>query len=153
MSDEGRGWLSHLLIISLPSVRSRTNCIPRAKGRSCSSTDLREDKQRVHVRDSQFSQSFQELREDSDVGSPLPECDNDGWGLGTGRDEGDDEEEDEKGDEGVAGAITLPRHGVAVLVQVRFDDDQLELVDLAAGGRSDDLSALHAAAVGVVPYL
>lgn len=88
-----------------------------------------------------------------DVGSPLPECDDDGWGLGAGRDEGDDEEEDEKGDEGVAGAITLPWHGVAVLVQVRFDDDQLELVDLAAGGRSDDLSALHAAAVGVVPYL
>lgn len=83
----------------------------------------------------------------------LPECDDDGWGLGTGGDEGDDEEEDEERDEGVAGAVALPRHGVAVLVQVGFNDDQLELVDLAARGRSDDLSALHTAAVSVVPDL
>lgn len=42
---------------------------------------------------------------------------------------------------------------MAVLVQVGFDDDELELVDLAAGGRRDDLSALHAGAVGVVSHL
>ncbi|KAG7225078.1 hypothetical protein INR49_014534 [Caranx melampygus] len=73
------------------------------------------------------------------------ECDNDGGGLGTGGDERDDEEEDEERDEGVAGAVAFPRHGVTVLVQVGFNDDKLELVDLAAGGRSDDLSALDAA--------
>lgn len=84
---------------------------------------------------------------------PLPECDDDGGGLGTGGDERHDEEEDEERDEGVAGAVTLPRHGVAVLIQVGFNDDQLELVDLAAGGRGDDLPALHAAAVSVVPNL
>lgn len=85
--------------------------------------------------------------------SLLPECDDDGRGLRTGSDEGDDEEEDEERDQSVAGAVALPRHGVAVLVQVGFDDDELELVDLAAGGRSDDLSALHAGAVSVVPHL
>lgn len=86
-------------------------------------------------------------------GLASPERDDDGRGLGAGRDEGDDEEEDQEGDEGVAGAVALPRNGVAVLVQVGFDNDQLQLVDLATGGRRDDLSALHAAAVGVVPYL
>ena len=83
----------------------------------------------------------------------IPEGDDDGGGLSAGSDERDDEEEDEEGDEGAAGAVALPRHGVAVLVQVGFNDDQLELVDLAAGGRGDDLSALHTAAVCVVPNL
>lgn len=86
-------------------------------------------------------------------GFPSPERDDDGRRLGAGCDQGDDEEEDQEGDEGVAGAVALPRHGVAVLVQVGFDDDQLQLVDLATRGRRDDLSALHAAAIGVVPYL
>lgn len=83
----------------------------------------------------------------------LPECDDDGRRLGAGGDESDDEEEDEERDECVARAVAFPRHRVAVLVQVGFDDDQLQLVDLTAGGRSDDLSALHTAAVGVVPNL
>lgn len=84
---------------------------------------------------------------------PLPECDDDGGRLGTGGDEGDNEEKDEERDECVAGAVTLPRHSVPILIQVGFNDDQLELVDLAARGWSDDLSALHAAAVCVVPHL
>lgn len=62
---------------------------------------------------------------------PLPECDNDGGGLGTGGDEGDNEEKDEERDECVAGAVTLSRHSVSILIQVGFNNDQLELVDLA----------------------
>lgn len=78
----------------------------------------------------------------------LPEGDDDGGGLGAGCDERDDEEENEEGDEGAAGAVALPRHGVAVLVQVSLDDDELQLVAaLAAGGRRDDLPALNAGAV------
>lgn len=53
----------------------------------------------------------------------LPECDDDGRGLGTGGDKSDDEEEDEERYECVAGAVTFPRHRVAILVQVSFDDD------------------------------
>lgn len=53
----------------------------------------------------------------------LPECNDDGRGLGTGSDEGDDEEEDEEGDERVAGAVALPRHSVTVLIQVGFNND------------------------------
>lgn len=83
-----------------------------------------------------------------------PERDDDGGGLGARRDQRDDEEEDQEGDEGAAGAVALPRHGVAVLVQVRLDDDQLQLVAaLPAGGRRDDLPALDAGAVRVVPDL
>lgn len=78
----------------------------------------------------------------------LPEGDDDGGGLGAGCDERDDEEENEEGDEGAAGAVALPRHGVAVLVQVGLDDDELQLVAaLTAGGRRDDLPALNAGAV------
>lgn len=40
--------------------------------------------------------------------SAVPECDDDGGGLGTGGDQGDDEEEDEEGDEGVTSAVALP---------------------------------------------
>lgn len=84
----------------------------------------------------------------------VPERDDDGGGLGAGRDERDDEEEDEEGDEGAAGAVALPRHGVTVLVQVGFHDDQLQLVAaLTAGRRRDDLSALDAGAVRVVTHL
>lgn len=82
-----------------------------------------------------------------------PERHNYGRGLGTRGDECNNEEEDEKRDECVAGPVALPRHGVPILVQVGFDDDQLELVDLTAGGRSDDLAALNAAAVCVVSDL
>lgn len=84
----------------------------------------------------------------------IPECDDDGGGLGTGGDECDDEKEDEEGDEGAAGAVALPRHRVAVLVQVGLDDDKLQLVaTLTAGRRRDDLSALDAGAVRVVTDL
>lgn len=84
----------------------------------------------------------------------VPEGDDDGGGLGAGSDERDDEEEDEEGDEGAAGAVALPRHGVAVLVQVGLDDDELQLVAaLPAGRRRDDLPALDAGAVRVVPDL
>ena len=89
----------------------------------------------------------------NDEHGPLPERDDDGWGLGTGSDESDDEEEDEERDERVAGAVAFPGHSVTVLIQVGLNNDQLQLVDLAAGGRSDDLSALHTATVGVVPNL
>lgn len=89
----------------------------------------------------------------NDKRGPLPESDNDGRGLGTGGDESDNEEEDEERDERVAGAVAFPRHSVTVFVQVGFNNDQLELVDLAAGGRSYDLSALHTATVSVVPNL
>ena len=89
----------------------------------------------------------------SRTGSSLPECDDDGRRLGTGGDESDNEEEDAEMDERVASAVTFPRHRIAVLIQVSFDDDQLQLVDLAARVGSDDLSALHAATVGVVPDL
>lgn len=84
----------------------------------------------------------------------VPEGDDDGGGLGAGSDERDDEEEDEEGDEGAAGAVALPRHGVAILVQVGLDDDELQLVAaLPAGRRCDDLPALDAGAVRVVPDL
>lgn len=113
---------------NVPRVRSRTNCIPRAKGLSCSSTDLTSDTK--HVNDTHVLTRLGETKAGRE--HQLPECDDDGGGLGTGGDEGDDEEEDEERDEGVAGAVALPRQGVAVLVQVGFNDDQLELVDLAA---------------------
>lgn len=84
----------------------------------------------------------------------VPEGDDDGGGLRAGSDERDDEEEDEEGDEGVAGAVALPRHGVAVLVQVGLDDDELQLVAaLAAGRRRYDLPALDAGALRVVTDL
>lgn len=83
----------------------------------------------------------------------LPESDYDSGGLSAGGDECDDEEEDEEGDECAAGAVTLPRHGVAVLIQVGLDDDQLQLVALAVGGGGDDLSALDTRTVRVVPDL
>lgn len=138
----------------LPRVRSKTNCIPRAKGRSCSSTDLRkEERVTIYIYPIVSNPSGTFPPTASDTGGLSPECDDDGRGLGTGGDEGDDEEEDQEGDECVARAVALPRHGVAVLVQVGLDDDQLQLVDLAAGGRGDDLPALHAAAVSVVPDL
>ena len=86
-------------------------------------------------------------------GGAKPESDYDGGGLCAGGDECDDEEEDEEGDQGVASAVALPRQGEAVFVQVGLDDDQLELVDLSAGGRRDDLPALNATAVRVVPDL
>lgn len=78
----------------------------------------------------------------------LPECDDDGGGLGARCDERDDEEEDKEGDQGAAGAVALPRHSVAVLIQVGLHDDQLQLVGtLSAGRRRDDLPALDAGAV------
>lgn len=84
----------------------------------------------------------------------IPEGDDDGGGLGAGSDERDDKEKDEEGDEGVARAVALPRHGVAILVQVGLDDDELQLVAaLAAGRRRDDLPALDAGAVRVVTDL
>lgn len=83
----------------------------------------------------------------------LPESDYDSGGLSAGGDECDDEEEDEEGNEGAAGAVTLPRHGVAVLVQVGLDDNQLQLVDLAVRGGGDDLPALDTRTVRVVPDL
>lgn len=83
----------------------------------------------------------------------VPESDDDGRGLRTGSDECDDEEEDEEGDERVAGAVALSRHGETVLVQVGLHDDQLELTTLATGGRSDDLPALHTRTVRVVSDL
>lgn len=63
-----------------------------------------------------------------------PECDDDGGGLRTRRDERDNEEEDKEGDQGAAGAVALPRHSVAVLVQVGLDDDQLQLVGTLSAG-------------------
>lgn len=84
----------------------------------------------------------------------LPERDDDGGGLGAGGDERDDEEEDEEGDEGAAGAVALPRHSEAVLVQVGLHDDELQLVAALTAGRGrDDLPALDAGAVGVVADL
>lgn len=77
-----------------------------------------------------------------------PEGDDDGGGLGAGSDERDDEKEDEEGDEGAAGAVALPRHGVAVLVQVGLDDDELQLVAALTAGRwRDDLPTLDTGAV------
>lgn len=68
--------------------------------------------------------------------------------MSTGSDERDDEEKDEEGDEGVAGAIALPRQGVAVLVQVSLDNDELQLVAaLTARRRRYNLPALDAGAV------
>lgn len=84
----------------------------------------------------------------------VPEGDNDGGGLSASSDERDDEEKDEEGDERIAGAVALPRYGVAVLVQVGLDDDELQLVAaLTASRRRDDLPALNAGAVGVVSDL
>lgn len=84
----------------------------------------------------------------------VPEGDDDGGGLRAGSDERDDEEEDEERDEGVAGAVALPRHGVAVLVQVGLDDDELQLVAaLTARWRRYDLPALDAGALWVVTDL
>lgn len=127
-----------------PRVLRRTNCIPRANGLSCSATDLRGH---IPVRVVGRGGNVRLLVH-------RPERDDDGGGLGAGRDQRDDEEEDEEGDEGAAGAIALPRHGVAVLVQVRLHDDELQLVPaLTAGGWRDDLPALDAGAVRVVADL
>lgn len=84
----------------------------------------------------------------------LPEGDNNGRRLSTGSDERDNEEKDEEGDQGVACAVALPGQGVAVLVQVCLDDDELQLVAaLTTGRRRYNLPALDAGAIRVVTDL
>lgn len=74
--------------------------MPRAKGLSCSSTDL----QKQTVREPRRARNGA----DASRKQPLPESDDDGRGLRAGSDEGDDEEEDEERDQGVARAVALP---------------------------------------------
>lgn len=73
--------------------------------------------------------------------------------MGTGCDEGNYEQEDQEGDEGVAGAFALPRHSVAILIEIGFHNDHTELAALAHRGRGDHLPALDAGALGIIANL
>lgn len=86
-------------------------------------------------------------------GAFSPECHYDGWRLGAGCDEGNYKQEDQEGDEGVAGAFALPRHSVAILIEIGFHNDHMELAALAHGGRGDHLSALDAGALCIIANL
>lgn len=73
--------------------------------------------------------------------------------MGTGCDEGNYEQKDQEGDEGVAGAFALPRHSIAILIEIGFHNDHTELAALAHCGRGDYLSALDAGALCIIANL
>lgn len=70
--------------------------------------------------------------------------------MGTCCDEGNYEKEDQEGNEGIAGAFALPRHSIAVLIEIGFDDDHSELAALPHCGRGDHLSALDTGTLCVI---
>lgn len=52
-----------------------------------------------------------------------PECHYDGGWLGTCCDEGDYEKKNQEWDEGIAGPFALPGHSIAILVEIRLDNN------------------------------
>lgn len=82
-----------------------------------------------------------------------PECHYDGGWLGTCCDEGDYEKKNQEWDEGIAGPFALPGHSIAILVEIRFDNNHAQLTVLSHGGGGDHLPALDTGAFRVIPYL